>query len=240
MTKEHTRRGNTQETLYAGGNVNVLFTSPLEGEDVRRTDEGETKGEFLTRHGRNYAGRSPHPALCAALSLKGRGGIIRGFTLIELLVVVLIIGILAAVALPQYNKAVMKAQVTEYEVNLKALAEAEQVCYLRKGSNCTIDELDIEVPKCKPIRGLIPECTYNIGRGYSYGILYFKDVHRAVPPILYFIPSTLTNHVFVSYASLNASLGTGFGCAEYPQGSCPKIGYTVNISNSAPCYYKKP
>ena len=58
-----------------------------------------------------------------------------GFTLIELLVVVLIIGILAAVAVPQYQKAVHKARVAEAKVILKQLTDAQDAWFLEGSDN---------------------------------------------------------------------------------------------------------
>ncbi len=71
----------------------------------------------------------------------------KGFTLLELLVVVLIIGVLAAIALPQYKRAVEKSKSAEALTILKAVSGSIQRYYLTNSSfPSDFKDLDIGIP----------------------------------------------------------------------------------------------
>ncbi len=71
----------------------------------------------------------------------------RAFTLIELLVVVVIIGILAAVAVPQYQFAVKKAQFVKLRALVSSLRKTAIVYYLNHGDwPHSFSELDADLP----------------------------------------------------------------------------------------------
>ncbi len=72
-----------------------------------------------------------------------------GFTLIELLVVVLIIGILSAIALPQYQTAVERSRATEALTQMAAISDAMQRYHAQHEAwppNNAFNKLDVDIP----------------------------------------------------------------------------------------------
>ena len=147
MKQNSTRRGFTQDIVkkchsrmsLSGMTPNIITTGNL------------TRCPSSSRNvGMRDIGAAPtlYPAL-RPCGVTERG--VRGFTLIELLVVVIIIAILAAIALPQYQKAVMKARTADIQTFMAHVEKAMDLYVLENGypssGNRYIpwDELGIDV-----------------------------------------------------------------------------------------------
>ena len=160
---------------------------------------------------------------------------IGGFTLIELLVVVLIIGILSAVALPSYTKAVERSRVAEAELMLRSLRDAQARCFLEHGNTCEtgccqtaengeslFDVMDIEInlPAVEPLSSA---CCGRKGKKFIYA-LDGQHIHAERvqgEDVLYqFYTTALYVETDPAYNNIV--------CFENIENACKDVGYTVS------------
>ena len=86
----------------------------------------------MNNHTRGFTSRR-HPELDSGSSRIFN----QGFTLLEVLVVVIIIAVLAAIAVPQYQHAVLKSRFSTVMPMAKSVADAQEVYYLSNGQYAT-------------------------------------------------------------------------------------------------------
>ena len=212
-----TKRGANKKNLFLPRLTAVL---PPQGREIT------TCGFTLSCHAELVSASSLYNNNKTLKQVQGDGK--RGFTLIELLVVVLIIGILAAVALPQYQKAVMKARVSEQISLISGIFPIADACYLETGdpTKCTIGDLSITPENCNNLPGF-ETCQVKTG--------FVTEDNKGVKGTRVYIINTPPNGVYPTIHI--GKYPNGIFCAGIGPGNfsstCEKMGFKNACTGAA-------